>query len=297
MREATWSRVGTDVSDVTSVQDVLTWANLDYEVVKRPIFLGDGYEIKDKVATVKKETGSYIGTVSPSYQIYQNREAFDFIDSIPDIEFVKAGETIRGMVYIIGKLPDLTVLNDTFTPHVIFQTSHNGRFNVRATICPLRIVCQNQFAWTFKHVQNTINLRHSTQLPAKVAQAQQLIIDTAQYMNGFTNTAEELALLKLGDGADVYKIMDAFFQSTKELTERQRTMLEAKEEFFMRCYQADDNAEFRGTAWGLVNAFTDYQTHRERKKTKTADESAFVKVTFDNSALERFMKIVQEYVH
>lgn len=297
MRETTWSRVGTDVSEITSVQDVLTWANLDYEVVKRPIFLGDGYEIKNKVATVKKETGEYIGVVSPKYQIYQNKEAFEFIDNIPDIQFVKAGETHRGMVYIIGKLPEMTVLNDTFTPHVIFQTSHNGGFNVRATICPLRIVCQNQFAWTFKHVQNTINLRHASNLPTKVAQAQQLIIDTAQYMEGFTNTAEELALLKLGSGADVYKIMDAFFTSTKQLTERQQEALKEREEFFMRCYEADDNQEFKGTAWGLVNAFTDYQTHRERKKTKNAAESAFVKVTFDNETMEKFMSIVQEYVH
>lgn len=280
MRETSWRHIGTDISGSTTIPQILTAAGLDYEVRKEPIFLGSGIQIPKKMATVKS-TGQPIGVVSDSYEIYQNAQAFDFVGDIPGIQFEKAGETHTGMVYLIGKLPELTVLGDTFTPYVIFQTSHNGRYNVRATICPLRIVCQNQMAYSFKQMRNTIDIRHSRQLPTKVAQAQALLRDTATYMAGFTNTAEELALLKIGSNDNFYAILDKFFDSTRELTERQARAMEEQREFFIRCYNADDNANFRGTAWGVVNAFSDFETHREGKKTKTAADSRFMSVTFD----------------
>lgn len=295
MRTATWNAIGTDVSTATNVMDVLKESKLDYEVSKSPILLPSGVEIPDRVATVKDD-GSYIGVVSKSYQIYQNKEAFDFIDNIDGITFTKAGETGTGMVYIIGKLPDVTVMNDTFTPYMIFQTSHNGRYNIKATICPLRIVCQNQFNFSFKQMTNTINIRHSRQLPYKVAQAQKLLQDTAIYMQGFSNTAEELALLKLRGNNSVYEIIDKFFESTKELTERQQHAIEEKKEAFIRCYNEDDNTEFRGTVWGALNAFADYNTHRQTKKTERVDETKFMKVTFDQEAMNKFMQIAMANV-
>ena len=224
-REATWTRVGTDVSQQTSVEEILKQAHLDYTVIKEPVYLHDGILVPSRIATVKKETREPIGLVSDRYEVYQNADAFKFLEEIPDIEFVRAGETYNGMVYIIGKLPSLTILNDTFTPYVIFQTSHNGWFSLRATICPLRIVCQNQFAMSFKNMENTISIRHSSRIDSCIAEAQQLLKDTALYMQGFTNTAEELALLHITD-TDRNKIIDAFFESTKAITDRQKEALD-----------------------------------------------------------------------
>ena len=294
-RTATWAGLGTDVSTCKDVSEILKTAGLDYEVSKSEILLPSGKVIPDRVATVK-DNGDYIGVVSKSYQIYQNNEAFEFVSDIPNVSIVRAGETKSGMVYLIGKLPETTVLQDTFQPYVIFQTSHNGKYNVRATICPLRIVCQNQFAFSFKQMRNTIDIRHSRQLPTKVAQAHELIVDTAQYMTGFTNTAEELAMLKLHSANSVYEIIDAFFDSTKEITERQQKSIQEKKEHFIRCYEADDNSNFTGTVWGAVNGFADFLTHPEkRKKTKTAAESQFMTVTFDPTAMARFLEIAKSH--
>ena len=200
------------------------------------------------------------------------------------------------MVYIIGKLPSLTILNDTFTPYVIFQTSHNGWFSLRATICPLRIVCQNQFAMSFKNMENTISIRHSSRIDSCIAEAQQLLKDTALYMQGFTNTAEELALLHITD-TDRNKIIDAFFESTKAITDRQKEALDEKKTRLNLCYKDADNANFTGTAWGLVNAFTDYETHRERKQTERSAETTFSQVTFDAGAMSRLLSIIRSTVN
>lgn len=295
-RTTTWSGVGTDVSEKTSVDEILQKAGLDYTVTKEPVYLRDGILVPSRIATIKSETREPIGLVSDRYEIYQNSDAFKFLEEIPDIQFVRAGETYNGMVYIIGKLPTLKVLDDEFTPYVIFQTSHNGWFSLRATICPLRIVCQNQFAMSFKNMTNTISIQHSKRLEGRIMEAQQLLKDTAIYMQGFTNTAEELALLKITD-TDRSKICDAFFESAKAITERQKSSFEEKKSRFNLCYNDDDNGNFRGTAWGLVNALTDYETHKERKQTPHSADTAFMQVTFDPSVMSRMLSIIRNTVH
>ena len=41
-----------------------------------------------------------------------------------------------------------------------------------------------------------------------------------------------------------------------------------------------DNVNFKGTAWGIINAYADYITHKPVKNTKNADENKFEMVTF-----------------
>ena len=53
--------------------------------------------------------------------------------------------------------------------------------------------------------------------------------------------------------------------------------------------QADQKNKFEGC--GLTNAMTDFFTHKKRKETAHADDTAFMSVTFDTTALNRFIEI------
>ena len=299
MRATTWTNIGKEAVG-TNVVDVLTNAGLNYEVAKKPIYtkFEDGKDIliSDKVATVRTDTNEILGVVSPKYQVCQNTEAFEFIDEIDNVEFVKVGQTNTGMVYLIGKLPDVAVLGDTFTPYVIFQNGHNGLYTVKTTICPLRIVCQNQFNMAFRDSANTISIQHSKQYNAKIAEAKKVITGTARYMQNFGNTAEELATLKIGTDADVKKIIEAFFTASEDATDRQIANVMAEREELFKAYKADDNANFTGTVWGLVNGFSDYITHKDTKNTKNKDENRFMTVTFDPKLFNAFLRHTRQFV-
>lgn len=291
MRNATWTNIGTDVK-ANNVNDVLKQAGLDYTVSTQPIytsFEGNPILIPNRLATVRDDTKEVLGVVSPRYNVCQNRDAFDFVDNIENVEFVKAGQTATGMVYVIGKLPETDVLGDTFTPYVIFQNGHNGMYTLKTTICPLRIVCQNQFNMAFRESPNTISIQHSKQLTGKIAEAHKIIAETARYMANFGNTAEELARLKIGKDADVKNIINAFFQIKETDTDRQVNLITTQREELFRAYKADDNANFTGTVWGLVNGFSDYITHKEVKNTKNKDEGKFMTVTFDPNIFKAFV--------
>lgn len=296
MRESTWTNIGTDVM-ATSVEEALKQSNLNYNVVKHPVYakVGDSdIVLPNCVATVREDTNEVFGIVSDRYEICQNEEAFNFVDSM-DINIVKAGQTHTGMIYLIGKLPDVTVLRDTFTPYLIFQNGHNGFYTVKTTICPLRIVCQNQFNIAFKQSPNTISIQHSKQYAKKLAEAEKVIKSAVEYMGNFNDTAEELAMLKIGDDSNVHEIINAFFTLDDDLSDRQcKAVMEKREQLFT-AYKADDNANFVGTAWGLINGFSDYITHKETKNTKNKDENKFMTVTFDPRIFKAFINHVSNY--
>lgn len=289
-RSATWESIGTDISQSKDISSVIANAGLDYTVEKQNVIVdGTGFVIPDKMATIRKSDNHCYGIVSSKYQIVQNSEAFDFVNYINDeIDFVKAGETKGGMVYIIGKLPDRYVIDDKFTPYVIFRNSFNGRYPVQSTICPLRIVCQNQFNVAFKESQNTITIRHSLNAEVKMKEAQEVLKSTAMYMDTLGEYAEKMAVQKLSE-ASVNTFIDGMFTIDEDMSARQKTNIEAERASFLTAYNAEDNQNYKNTKWGLINAFSDFQTHKPiLRKTDSAEEQRFVSVVFDPTAMMMF---------
>ena len=138
-RTTTFANIGTDITGLKTSEDVLNHAGLNYNVVKKPMFLmndsGDFLAYKDKRFTVVEGTDKVLGVVSSKYEICQNRDAFSFIDYIGGdevgFEYVKAGETKGGLVYIIAKIPNVTLLGDAITPYIIFQNFVKCSFEIR----------------------------------------------------------------------------------------------------------------------------------------------------------------------
>ena len=296
-REATWNKVGTDIREANSVKEALQISGLDYEVVKAPIYLSNCHRIKNQFATKKKGTDEVFGIVGKDYTIVQNEEAFSFVDGIisEGLTFVKAGETSY-MNYIIASLPEKYILDDKFKPYIIFQNSHAGATTLKAAICPLRIICQNQFTMAFRNSENKISIRHSSSIHEKMDEAQHILQFNAEYMDSFNKMANKMAANKIGD-EKALDIIDKYFLVDDNASTRKVNSNEEKKTIFLNAYNAEDNQNFRGTQWGLINAFSDYITHVDpARKTNKSNISKFVNVTFNNGLMNNFINMVQEYV-
>lgn len=289
-RSATWSSIGKDVQECADIEQVLEASGLDYEVEKRPIFFGNDWEdevgtieIPNRFVTVRTSDEHPYDVVSDKYEIIQNRDAFDFVNYMGDeISFEKAGETAGGMVYVIAKLPNVDILGDTFTPHILFRNGFGGKVKITAAICPLRIICQNQFNFAFKNTQNTITIRHVQNAEAKLLEAKETLKMSADYMAQLNMMAEKYATTQLSEFQFARFMKEAFpVDGIENINPFKRKTLEEAREKFMKAYDMDDNTNFRGTAWGLINAYTDYITHKvPQGNTDTKYEGKFVKVTF-----------------
>lgn len=296
-REATWNKVGTDIRSANSVKEALQISGLDYEVVKAPVYLSNGHRIKNQFATKKKGTDEVFGIVGKDYTIVQNEEAFSFVDGIisEGLTFIKAGETSY-MNYIIASLPEQYILDDEFNPYIIFQNSHAGATTLKAAICPLRIICQNQFTMAFRNAENKISLRHSSSIHEKMNEAQHILQFSAEYMNSFNMMATKMAANKIGEEKAI-ELIDKYFLVDDDASTRKVNSNEEKKMILLNAYNSEDNQNFRGTVWGLVNAFSDYITHIDpSRKTEKSSVSKFVNVTFNNGLMNNFINMVTENV-
>ena len=290
MRETTWSRIGSDVQNCKDMEQVLKASGLDYTVEKRPIFMsveGPGTmnweNVPNRFATVRTSDNHPYDVVSDKFEIIQNRDAFDFVNYMgEELSFEKAGETANGMVYIIGKLPEVSILGDAFTPYVLFRNGFNGKTKITAAISPLRIVCQNQFNFAFKNTANAITIRHVRNAEAKLEEARETLRMAADYMKQLNMMAERFATMRIS--ADrMERIVKYLFPIPEDtaINPFKRKNMEDQRTAFIAAHNADDNGNFRGTAWGLINAYTDFITHKEPAgKREDRFEGKFVSTTF-----------------
>ena len=299
-RTTTWHAIGKDVQECKNMEQVLRKSGLDYEVTKLPVFTGDGLSIPNRFVTARPEIGGgthLYDVVSDKFQIVQNREAFEFVDYMGDeLQFEKAGETSNGMVYIIGKLPSVNILGDEFTPHVLFRNGFSGKIKITAAICPLRLVCQNQFNFAFKNAQNSVTIRHVSNAGVRLSEARDVLRANADYMDELNRMAQKYAAVKLSK-AEVERVIGILFpipEDTSAVNSYKLHQLEDARSRFIRAYTADDNQNFNGTGWGLVNAYTDFITHRPAMgKAETKNESKFTMVTFNPNAMAAIVSALQ----
>lgn len=283
-RTATWTNIGSNIRKASTVQEALELSGLNYTVEKVPVYLDNGLQVPGAFCTKREDSDVTYGVVGSQFEIVQNIEGFDFINNmIPEgLKFLKAGEN-KKFIYIIAQLPSIDVLGDEVAPHIIFQNSHSGSTTLKATIAPLRIVCENQFNMTFKKANNKISLRHTKSIKGRLHTAQEVLIQSSEYLSEFQKSALLMAQKKVSK-SQVDDLMDKIFYIKEEFTPTQVRRVEEKRDRFLQAYQAEDNQNFIGTQWGLVNAYTDFVTHKElRKDTPQALENHFIKSTLKGS--------------
>lgn len=285
-RTTTWHAIGKSVEECRDMEQVLAKSGLDYTVTKEPVFMDCGLgrvQIPNRFVTVRSSDNHPYDVVSDKFEIIQNREAFDFVNYMGDeLSFEKAGETENGMVYIIGKLPEVSILGDAFTPHVIFRNGFNGKVKITAAITPLRLVCQNQFNFAFKNAANAITIRHVRNAEAKLEEARETLRMCGNYMQELNDMAEHFAGMKIS-GPQMERVVKYLFPIPEDtaINPFKRKNLEDQRAAFLAAHEQEDNRNFRGTAWGLVNAYTDFITHKEPAgKRSDRFEGKFVNTTF-----------------
>ena len=291
-RMSTWENVGTE-SHSNNYLDLLKEADLDYTVIAEDSFVereGSKIMIPNQKVVLREDTNEVLGTVSSRYQLCQNRDALDFVEYLEGVSLLKAGSN-GGMVWMIGKLPEVEVLGDVITPHLIFQNSHDGSCSIKTTICMLRMICQNQFIATFKDSPATITIRHQGEMEKKLLAARETMQGVYNYVKNYEETASTLATEKITP-KKFNEIVEGYFKIPEEASDRSTRIILEKRERFLEAYNADDNQNFRGSKWGVINAFSDFTTHDEYvRKTDNWQTSKFLN-SLSPVSMTEFMRFI-----
>ena len=89
-------------------------------------------------ATIRTDTMEPIGVVGEKYEILQNIEAFNFLDSlVGDAKFETAGLYGGGSKsFITMSTEPIKILDDEFAPYILFTNAFDGSGAVRVMLPP-----------------------------------------------------------------------------------------------------------------------------------------------------------------
>lgn len=264
VREVPWHGLGTKVDEAPNSKEAIKLAGLDWNVNPTVIYDANGKEISGYKANMRDSDQSILGIVSDRYQIVQNSEAFEFTDSLLDegVVYETAGSLRDGkQIWLLARMPSTTILGDDVDPYLCFTNTFDGSGAIKVCMTPVRVVCNNTLNLALETTKRSWSTRHIGDLAGKLHQAKETLGLAQEYMKKLDEDADRLANTKLSD-AEIESIVSFIFpidyiKDTKRKIENTNKMRND----FMTCYMMPDIAQYRNTAYGLVNAASDMAGH------------------------------------
>lgn len=291
-----WHGLGVEIDHAMNSKEALELAGLDWTVRSETVY-ASGFTLPGYRANMRDSDNAFLGMVGDRYQIVQNKEAFDFTDALvgEGCTYETAGSLDGGKrVWMLARMPRTQILGDDIDPFVCFTNSFNGFSTIKAVSTPVRVVCQNTLNLAVNNASRSWSTKHVGNIQSKLEEARETLKLQKQYMEQLNETAERLADTKVTE-EDVVNVLNALYPVKEEDTDRRKQNVNEIKDNFMVCMLAPDIAKFKGTAWGMVNAASDFATHvAPKRQVKDYAERNFSRVLDGNIIIDTtFMKMME----
>lgn len=266
--DAAWHGLGQVVTGPKTAEETIKLSGIGYDVVKQPLYLSDGRELPDRMATVRTDTDQYLGVVGKSYTVLQNVQAFTFFDAIVNRDeaiYTSAGVLGQGeKMWLQCKLPEHVMVNgEQYNEYLLFSNSHDGTSSIDVRFTPVRVVCENTMnAALNKKSIGVYKVRHSANANAQLAEGAKIMSIANNYFKEIEIMFDKLAHTKVSeaDKQEHFKqvIMGNAYKPGIKLSTKADNILFEMEQATRQCPQ---NEQFEGTALEIFNGITYYADH------------------------------------
>lgn len=270
-----WHGLGESVEGVMTASTAMELANLNWDVEKRPVYSkrSDGLyvEIDDKFEIARVTDDKTLGVVGKDYKPIQNRDAFDFFDTLVDsgeAKYDTAGSLAGGKrIFLTAKIgDDMQVAGQD--PHQLWLallSSHDGSKSLTALTTLVRIVCANTEQMAIHGAKTSWTMTHRQTLEGKVAEARDSLSLSFKYMDAFEKEVQKMLDIELTN--------DKFREVMTEVLPAQPRQLPKNLDTLTAIFENSptiNDAGAGGTAWGGYNAVTEWLTHGREVRSQEA---------------------------
>lgn len=291
------------IQEAPTSADALRLAGLDWTVDQTPVYTDAGIEIPGYKANRRSSDGSILGIVSDRYKIVQNTEAFEFTDAIVGetengvVKYETAGSLCGGRkIWLLAKMSVQKVLDDDVEPYMFFSNSHDGSGAIKVGMTPIRIVCNNTLNMALAGAKRSWSTKHVGDMKSKLEEAKMCLSMADKYMKNLDIEADRLANAKLYK-EQIDEILEEMFPINDNDTDRKKRNVEDIKQSYYACWLQPDIAKFMNTAWGAVNAMSDFVTHSAPKRnTKNFNENRWGKIMDGHVMLDQFVELVNRKI-
>lgn len=277
-----WHNLGTVVQGARDRTEAQSISRLDWEVKKIQLFARYGNPDSPKFKPIpawgifRMDNGDFLSSVGASYKPVQNDALFDMVDALIGVEggahYESAGVLGRGeKVWVAARMPyDFNVDGqDAHRTYLLGTTSHDGSSSTIWKEVVERVVCANTLGAALSENGTSLKVRHTASADVKIEQAKKFLGQAAKTAQEVCERLTHLSH-KMLDKETYIRVMDRLFpkpktkgengESVQESTARRDNVLLEIAKLFEH-NDGDAFPDFRGTAFNLLNAVTEYTDH------------------------------------
>lgn len=256
-------------------------AGMDWQIEETPVrflaesagALGSIHSFPEQKVLYRSDTKEALSVVSQRYQVVQPRQVLEFYRDLTDVSgyTLETAGVLKGgrKFWALAKTGQSTALkgNDLVHGYLLLATSCDGSLATTATPTTVRVVCNNTLAIALNGAPQAIKVPHNTRFDPQAVK-QQLGIAVSQW-DGFMYRMRTLAERKV----KTHEVMNYFLRVMCDVQPGTEQTGLANERALKRVQALYDGqgrgAELdaaKGTAWGLLNAVTEYVDHERRAR-------------------------------
>lgn len=297
--EKPWHNLGTKVPGLMKTEEALKLAHLDWDVSKEKMTVMNSngmFEVPNAFAIMRSDNNAILGTVGNVYTPINNKEAFSFFDGvlgegqgqIETAASLGAGEK----VFMMAELPDVAeiVKDDIVKRYLLVHTSHDGSNSIEVLFTNVRVVCQNTLNQAIRNSKQKIKIKHTSNYEFRMKEAERTLMESTKNWEAFKEAAQHLAKTSI-TRVEVGSFVDAMFPV--EENAKSKASQNRRDEFLniMENGMGTDISGVKGSAWGLYNAYTEWNDHYRNVKGASNDSDAvgkrWVNTTMGNFSNDR----------
>lgn len=207
--------------------------------------------------------------VGDRYNVYQNEDAFGFLDVLAQAGRWETAGSIKGGRVVFGSLAlpnDITLdpegRADKISNYLLVATSHDGSMPLTAMNTPVRVVCQNTLNAAMRGTKVQYKIRHTSKMEGKVQAARETLGVNIAYFDKFAEAAHQMIEAEITKAtfdnlvATLYPKPEA--DAAKAAQTRYAKRVETLEGIYLGTGDGPDTmTTITGTVWGAYNALTE----------------------------------------
>ncbi|KQW61514.1 DUF932 domain-containing protein [Variovorax sp. Root411] len=277
-----WHKLG---NQLPAKQPLEVWAKaagMDWTIRETPVrfmadqagALGSIKTFEDQKVLYRSDTKAPLSVVSNRYQVVQPKEVLEFYKDLVEIsgyELETAGVLKSGRKFwALARTGKESALKgtDVVKGYILLATSCDGTLATTATPTTIRVVCNNTLSIALNGATSAVKVPHSTSFDADAVK-RQLGIAVSGW-DSFIYKMKTLSERKV----KTHESMNFFLKVLCQTDSHADAALGLTNERALKKVQAlydgqgrgAELAAAKGTAWGLLNAVTEFVDHERRAR-------------------------------
>ena len=285
--EKPWHGLGSELQPGADLDVWCKAAGLDWQANRTPLYYRaepDKRVLKaEQQILYRSDTGIQLGIVSDRYKIVQPADVLEFFRDVVGVggmELETAGSLDDGKkVWAMARTGHSMRLKgqDEVNGYLLLSTSFDGSLATRAMFTSVRVVCNNTLSMA-NAAKGGVKVPHSAEFDARGTKIELGVLGNA--WAEFENQAEQLAETRLSKEQVMELMLKVLAPEVKaddqkaEISTRKANMVKTVFDLYQYEGRGSNLAAARGTAWGVVNAITEYVDHQAARNANNRFRSA-----------------------